>query len=89
MYMNTSKKYSNIHVHKYILNWRLKLNVGNTKVVYFVKSLEKKKLYHYIGIEVLNLFCHHVKKGVMWSPWERQTYSNVIQSSHIDSCNWI
>lgn len=42
MYMNTSKKYSNIHVHKYILNWRLKLNVGNTKVVYFVKSLEKK-----------------------------------------------
>lgn len=41
--MNTSKKYSNIHVHKYILNWRLKLNVGNTKVLYFVKSLEKKK----------------------------------------------
>lgn len=63
--------------------------LGTQKYYTLLNLLKKKKLYHYIGIEVLNFFCHHVKKGVMWSPWERQTYSNVIQSSHIDSCNWI
>lgn len=41
MYMNTSQKYSKIHVNKYILNWRLKLNVGNTKVYTLLNHLKK------------------------------------------------
>lgn len=62
MYMNTSQKYSNIHVNKYILNWRLKLNVGNTKAYTLLNHLKKAIIYHYIGIEVLIFFCHHVKE---------------------------
>lgn len=38
---NTSQKYSNIHVNKYILNWRLKLNVRNTKVYTLLNHLKK------------------------------------------------
>lgn len=45
--MNTSQKYSKIHVNKYILNWRLKLNVGNTKVYTLLNHLKKS---YYIAL---------------------------------------